>query len=312
MKTGKVFAGIDVGKTWLDIAVWGINNVTRYKNDGLGIEAMMGYIDTLSPELIAVEASGGFEREMVEALLLKGHKVAVVNPTRVRALAKAMGVLAKTDAIDAQIIATYAYKIQPEARVAQEDEELRLKALVTRREQLVNIRTSELNRLGTCHSSIRADIHEHLNWLDHQISILDEEITDLIKSLEKWDTKTKRLKSITGVGYVTAITITANMPELGQLNRQQIAALAGLAPFNRDSGKKRGKRRVFGGRQAVRRVLYMAALSASRHNPVIKNFYLRLISKGKPFKVAITACMRKMLTIMNAMEKTGTSWRYSA
>lgn len=312
MKTGKVFAGIDVGKTWLDIAVWGINNVTRYKNDGLGIEAMMGYIDTLSPELIAVEASGGFEREMVEALLLKGHKVAVVNPTRVRALAKAMGVLAKTDAIDAQIIATYAYKIQPEARVAQEDEELRLKALVTRREQLVNIRTSELNRLGTCHSSIRADIHEHLNWLDHQISILDEEITDLIKSLEKWDTKTKRLKSITGVGYVTAITITANMPELGQLNRQQIAALAGLAPFNRDSGKKRGKRRVFGGRQAVRRVLYMAALSASRHNPIIKDFYLRLISKGKPFKVAITACMRKMLTIMNAMEKTGTSWRYSA
>lgn len=312
MKTGKVFAGIDVGKTWLDIAVWGINNVTRYKNDGLGIEAMMGYIDTLSPELIAVEASGGFEREMVEALLLKGHKVAVVNPTRVRALAKAMGVLAKTDAIDAQIIATYAYKIQPEARVAQEDEELRLKALVTRREQLVNTRTSELNRLGTCHSSIRADIHEHLNWLDHQISILDEEITDLIKSLEKWDTKTKRLKSITGVGYVTAITITANMPELGQLNRQQIAALAGLAPFNRDSGKKRGKRRVFGGRQAVRRVLYMAALSASRHNPIIKDFYLRLISKGKPFKVAITACMRKMLTIMNAMEKTGTSWRYSA
>lgn len=312
MKTGKVFAGIDVGKTWLDIAVWGINNVTRYKNDGLGIEAMMGYIDTLSPELIAVEASGGFEREMVEALLLKGHKVAVVNPTRVRALAKAMGVLAKTDAIDAQIIATYAYKIQPEARVAQEDEELRLKALVTRREQLVNIRTSELNRLGTCHSSIRADIHEHLNWLDHQISILDEEITDLIKSLEKWDTKTKRLKSITGVGYVTAITITANMPELGQLNLQQIAALAGLAPFNRDSGKKRGKRRVFGGRQAVRRVLYMAALSASRHNPIIKDFYLRLISKGKPFKVAITACMRKMLTIMNAMEKTGTSWRYSA
>lgn len=312
MKTGKVFAGIDVGKTWLDIAVWGINNVTRYKNDGLGIEAMMGFIDTLSPELIAVEASGGFEREMVEALLLKGHKVAVVNPTRVRALAKAMGVLAKTDAIDAQIIATYAYKIQPEARVAQEDEELRLKALVTRREQLVNIRTSELNRLGTCHSSIRADIHEHLNWLDHQISILDEEITDLIKSLEKWDTKTKRLKSITGVGYVTAITITANMPELGQLNRQQIAALAGLAPFNRDSGKKRGKRRVFGGRQAVRRVLYMAALSASRHNPIIKDFYLRLISKGKPFKVAITACMRKMLTIMNAMEKTGTSWRYSA
>lgn len=312
MKTGKVFAGIDVGKTWLDIAVWGINNVTRYKNDGLGIEAMMGFIDTLSPELIAVEASGGFEREMVEALLLKGHKVAVVNPTRVRALAKAMGVLAKTDAIDAQIIATYAYKIQPEARVAQEDEELRLKALVTRREQLVNIRTSELNRLGTCHSSIRADIHEHLNWLDHQISILDEEITDLIKSLEKWDTKTKRLKSITGVGYVTAITITANMPELGQLNLQQIAALAGLAPFNRDSGKKRGKRRVFGGRQAVRRVLYMAALSASRHNPIIKDFYLRLISKGKPFKVAITACMRKMLTIMNAMEKTGTSWRYSA
>lgn len=312
MKNDKVYAGIDVGKTWLDIAVWGIDTVTRYQNDRLGIEAMVVFMDQLRPELIAVEASGGYESELVETLMMKGYKVAVVNPTRVRALAKAMGVLAKTDEIDAKIIATYAYKIQPEAKIAQEDQELHLKALVTRREQLVNIRTSELNRLGTCHCSIRADIHEHLNWLDRQIDILDEEITQLIKSLEKWDTETKRLQSIPGVGYVTAITIAANMPELGQLNRQQIAALAGLAPFNRDSGKKRGKRRVFGGRQAVRRVLYMAALSASRHNPVIKDFYSRLISKGKPFKVAITACMRKLLTIMNVMEKTETAWRYIA
>lgn len=312
MRNDKIYVGIDVGKTWLDMAVRGIDHVTRHRNDSSGIEALVGIIDTTKPELIVVEASGGYEKELVETLLLKGEKVAVVNPTRVRALAKAMGVLAKTDEIDAQIIATYAYTIKPEAKAAQDDEELHLKALVTRREQLVNMRTSELNRLGTCHSSTKADIHEHLNWLDHQINILDEEITLLVKGLEKWNQQTKRLQSIPGVGYVTSITIAANMPELGQLNRQQIASLAGLAPFNRDSGAKRGKRRIFGGRQAVRRVLYMAALSASRHNPVIKQFYLHLRSKGKPFKVAITACMRKMLTIMNAMEKTGTLWRCTA
>lgn len=312
MRNDKIYVGIDVGKTWLDMAVRGIDHVTRHRNDSSGIEALVGIIDTIKPELIVVEASGGYEKELVETLLLKGEKVAVVNPTRVRALAKAMGVLAKTDEIDAQIIATYAYTIKPEAKAAQDDEELHLKALVTRREQLVNMRTSELNRLGTCHSSTKADIHEHLNWLDHQINILDEEITLLVKGLEKWNQQTKRLQSIPGVGYVTSITIAANMPELGQLNRQQIASLAGLAPFNRDSGAKRGKRRIFGGRQAVRRVLYMAALSASRHNPVIKQFYLHLRAKGKPFKVAITACMRKMLTIMNAMEKTGTLWRCTA
>jgi transposase len=242
MRNDKIYVGIDVGKTWLDMAVRGIDHVTRHRNDSSGIEALVGIIDTIKPELIVVEASGGYEKELVETLLLKGEKVAVVNPTRVRALAKAMGVLAKTDEIDAQIIATYAYTIKPEAKAAQDDEELHLKALVTRREQLVNMRTSELNRLGTCHSSTKADIHEHLNWLDHQINILDEEITLLVKGLEKWNQQTKRLQSIPGVGYVTSITIAANMPELGQLNRQQIASLAGLAPFNRGQwGKNGGK-----------------------------------------------------------------------
>jgi transposase len=256
-----------------------------------------------------VEASGGYESAFVDALMLGDHRVAVVNPTRVRALANARGLLAKTDEIDASNIATYAEMIKPEPKTPREDLDIRIRALIVRREQLVDIRSAEGNRLGTCHESTKADIREHLDWLERQINILDDEIQQLVKSSETWTKQIELLKTIPGVGFVTAVTMTANMPELGELNRQKIAALAGLAPYNRDSGRKRGKRRIFGGRQSVRRVLYMAALSASKHNPVIKKFYERLIGKGKPFKVAITACMRKIITIMNVMVKNQTAWR---
>ena len=309
MDNKKGYVGIDVGKEWLDFAVAGINKITRFGNHDEGIRKIVEKIDLLEPKLVAVEASGGYESAFVNMLMVNKRKVAVVNPTRVRALAHARGLLAKTDEIDARNIATYAEMIKPEPKQPREDLDIRIRALVTRREQLVDVRSAEGNRLGTCHESVKADIREHLDWLERQIGILDDEIKQLAKSSEKWTSQIELLKSMPGVGFITAVTMTANMPELGELNRQKIAALAGLAPYNRDSGKKRGKRRIFGGRQSVRRVMYMAALSAIKHNPVIKKFYEKLIGKGKPFKVAITACMRKMLTIMNVMVKNQTLWR---
>ncbi len=311
MSHRNTYVGIDVGKENLDFAVAGIDKITRYDNRKLGIARLVSAMDDLQPSLIAVEASGGYELAFVEALMEKGHRVSVVNPTRVRALAKAKGLLAKTDEIDAQNIANYAEIIQPAPSSPREDLDQRIRALIIRREQLVNIRSGERNRLGTCHESIKADIKAHLEWLDCQIKLIETEIKQLVKGSEKWSSLTKLLESMPGVGFITSVTLMANMPELGTLNRQKIAALAGLAPYNRDSGKKRGKRRIFGGRQSVRRVLYMAALSAIKHNPAIKPFYERLIKKGKPFKVAMTACMRKMITIMNVMVKRQTFWSFT-
>ncbi|MCB2214185.1 IS110 family transposase [bacterium] len=312
MSHKKMYVGIDVGKENLDFAIAGIDKITRYDNRKPGIATLVSVMDDLQPSLIAVEASGGYELAFVEALMEKGHQVAVVNPTRVRALAKAKGLLAKTDEIDAQNIASYAEIIQPAPSSPRGDLDQRIRALVIRREQLVDIRSAERNRLGTCHESTQADIKAHVDWLEHQIALIETEIKELVKSSEKWSTQTKLLETMPGIGFISAVTLTANMPELGTLNRQKIAALAGLAPYNRDSGKKRGKRRIFGGRQSVRRVMYMAALSAVRHNPVIKVFYDRLIDNGKPFKVAITACMRKMITIINVMVKNQAVWQCPA
>jgi transposase len=308
MTNKNLFIGIDVGKDWLDFSIAGTNKIVRYGNHTDGISKLLEQIGLLEPKLIAVEASGGYESDFVNELLQTDHQIAVVNPTRVRALANARGLLAKTDQIDARNIATYAELIQPEPKQAREDLDIRIRALIIRREQLVDMRAAEGNRLGTCHETIKADIREHLDWLERQIGILDNEIKQLVKSSQKWTNQTELLETMPGVGFITAVTVTASMPELGELNRQKIAALAGLAPYNRDSGKKRGKRRIFGGRQSVRRVMYMAALSATKHNPIIKKFYERLIEKGKPFKVAITACMRKMITIMNVMVKHQSAW----
>lgn len=312
MNIKAVYVGIDVGKDWLDFARSDMGINVRFSNDTKGIKELIQNIEVIKPKLIAVEASGGYETEFVDTLMLRVHPVAVVNPTRVRALAKARGLLAKTDEIDASNIAVYAEMIQPPPNQPREELDLRIRALIIRREQLVVIRSAERNRLGTCHESIKMDIREHLDWLDNQIRIIDNEIEQMVKSSESWAQQTHLLQSIPGVGFITAVTLTANMPELGELNRQKIAALAGLAPYNRDSGRKQGKRRIFGGRQSVRRVLYMAALSAIKHNPTIKPFYERLIGKGKPFKVAITACMRKMISIMNVMVKNQTTWRSPA
>lgn len=305
------YVGIDVGKTWLDVAVWGEEDVWRVANDGEGTAQILAWARANTPRLIAIEATGGYEQLLVRTLLENSLPVAVVNPTRVRALARATGKLAKTDRIDAGLIAEYAGKIQPQALAAQEANEIRLRALVSRREQLVEMRTAEQNRQGTVHQSLQGSLRTHIEWLSQEIQQLEAEIEALLESLPEWQAKAECLDSIPGVGQITAVTVLVEMPELGQLNRQKIASLAGLAPFNRDSGQKRGRRRIFGGRKGVRRVLYMACLSAAKFNPVIRSLYQRLMEKGKLFKVVITACMRKMLTIMNAMIRDQAFWKVS-
>lgn len=305
----EVYIGIDVGKTWLDVSVWDQEDMRRVNNDEVGIGEILTWVAELEPQLIVVEATGGYEQRLVQAMLMQGVPVAVANPTRVRALAKATGKLAKTDVIDARLIAEYAFKIQPAVLAPKKAQEIRLKALVTRREQLIVMRTAEQNRLGTALNSLQSDIREHIEWITDRIQALDAEIEQLINLLPEWRAQVQRLDSIPGVGRITAVTVLAEMPELGQLDRQKIAALAGLAPFNQDSGKKRGKRRIFGGRKKVRRVLYMACLSAIKWNPVLRSLFHRLTLKGKLFKVAITACMRKLLTIMNAMTRDQLNWR---
>ncbi len=305
----EAYVGIDVGKAWLDVALWGSDAVWRVSNDDDGVAKITARIAAMEPQLIAVEATGGYEQLLVQTMLLNSLPVAVVNPTRVRALSKATGKLAKTDVIDARLIAEYAFKIQPETLGPKEAQEIRLKALVSRREQLVEMRTAEQNRLGTAHNSMQADIREHIEWMTARIEQIEAEIEQLIDSMPEWREQVERLDSIPGVGMITAVTALAEMPELGQLDRQKIASLAGLAPFNRDSGEQRGKRRIFGGRKGIRRVLYMACLSAKKCNPVIRSMFERLMKKGKVFKVAITACMRKMLTIMNAMIRDQVNWR---
>lgn len=303
------FVGVDVSKAHLAWTVWEHAATQETGNDAAGIAGFLAQVQTLPGVLVVVEATGGYEQVLVQTLLQAAVPVAVANPTRIRALAKATGKLAKTDKIDARLIAEYAAKIQPPALEPRTETELRLRAMVTRREQLVEMGTVEANRLGTAHPSQRPAIQEHLTWLREQSATLEAEIAHVSQTLAAWQANLTYLDRMPGVGAITAVTLLCELPELGQLNRQQIAALAGLAPFNRDSGQTRGKRRIFGGRKAVRRVLYMACLSAKKHNPVIRQFFERLTAQGKVFKVAITACMRKMLTMLNALIRDQVPWR---
>lgn len=305
----EVYVGIDVGKDWLDLAIWEHDETWQFSNDAAGVEQLLDHMVAWQPKLVVLEATAGYEQLAAQELLLSDFAVAIANPTRVRALAKAFGKLAKTDRIDAYVIAEFAAKAPLKPMEPRSELEIRLRALVSRREQLVAMRTAEINRRGTAHRSMKPVIQEHIDWMSERIEALESDIHKLFESLPEWQEKYALLDSIPGVGFITAITVLAELPELGQLNRQKIAALAGLAPFNRDSGKMRGKRRIFGGRQEVRRVLYMACMSAKKHNPVIRKFYNRLEKHGKIFKVALTACMRKMLTIMNAMMRDGKPWK---
>jgi transposase len=310
-KAEEIFVGIDVSKAWLDIAMHEQAAVWRHANDDEGIGKLVEQMGILQPERIVVEPTGGFESLLVAELQHAGLPIVVVNAKRVRDFAKATGRLAKTDKLDAKVLAHFAAALRPPLRTLQTEQEEQLTALMTRRRQILDMLTVEKNRLVTLRGAMRSDVEEHVAWLSAHLKSLDQEIRAFVESSPAWKEKDALLQSVPGVGPVTSATMLGMLPELGQLARQQIAALVGVAPVNKDSGKKRGRRRVYGGRADVRSVLYMAALSAKKFNPKIKAFYESLVKRGKEKKVALTACMRKLLVILNAMVRSGTSWRYS-
>ena len=302
------FIGIDVSKQWLDVATLPERETRRFSNDGAGQEQLGAWLIQLAPELIVMEATGGFETRVATALAAEGLALAVVNPRHVRDFARAFGILAKTDRIDASVLAAFAEKVHPPVRPLPDEDRRELIDLVDRRRQLVTMRAEEKTRLSHATASARQDIKEHIEWLDERLRRLDIDLTAKLRSSSLWKAKEEILISVPGVGRVTVFTLLARLPELGALNRRAIAALTGVAPFARDSGQHRGRRMIWGGRADVRSVLYMAAVTAARINPVIKSFYLRLKQAGKPAKVALTACMRKLLTILNTMLRTNQSW----
>lgn len=309
--TSELYVGIDVSKRWLEVWVHGGAESCKIGNDPDGFRSLIEQMKAIQPVLIVFEATGGYESRAVKALSEAGFAVAVVNPTRVRRFAEALGILAKTDKIDARMIAHFASVAQPTPNARQTPLEEQLAAWVERRRQLLVELVAEKNRLSTCPDCVREGIEEHIAWLEEHIESLEAEIQVCIAQNAEWQARAEIIDSVPGVGLVTASTMVAELPELGQLNRQKIAALVGVAPFNKDSGPKKGKRRIFGGRDGVRRTLYMAALSATRCNPVIRAFYESLLQRGKEKKVALTACMRKLLVIINAMVKKGAAWRFS-
>jgi len=310
MTSGTV-VGIDVCKRSLQVRVYGENKDEVFGNDADGIMRLAEKMKVLKPELIVFEATGGYERRAVRALNEANFAVTIVNPTRVRRFAEGLGILAKTDKIDAYVIAYFASVVRPSVNSRQTPLEEKLAALVERRRQLIVELTAEKNRLSTCPDCVRDSIEEHVDWMEERIERLETEIKVCIGSKPEWQQRAEIIDSVPGVGIVTATTMVAELPELGQLNRQEIASLVGLAPFNKDSGPKKGKRRIFGGRSGIRRTLYMAALSAIRYNPVIRKFYENLLKRGKEKKVALTASMRKLLVIINALVRKGEAWRYS-
>lgn len=309
-KQVETFVGIDVSKQWLEVAAHEHDYRFRCANKTSAFPALLAELIALRPTLIVLEATGGLERAVAKALDDAGLAVAVVNPRQVRDFARALGQLAKTDRLDARVLAAFAAAIKPIPRPIKTNDELELDALSGRRDQLVGILADEKNRLASAATdSVRDEIQQHLDWLTERIAELDQQLKKLLQSSARWRSKAQILQSTPGIGPVVSYSLLAQLPELGTLNRQQISKLVGVAPLNRDSGQQRGSRHIYGGRASVRKVLYMAALTASRSNPVIKAFYKRLCARQKPFKVAITACMRKLLTIINFMVRDGSSWR---
>lgn len=302
------YVGIDISKASLDVATWPGEKSWEEEHNEEGIAGLVKKVKELEPEMVVLEATGGLEMDVAIGLAQAGLAVAVVNPRQVRDFAKSLGKLAKTDRIDAKVLARFADAVRPEPRFMVDEQQQRLNALVARRRQVIDMRVAEKNRLTTVYEEMKARLEMHIEWLSQEIDALDLVIQQQIQSSPLWREKEQLLRTVPGVGPVASATLLAELPELGQLNRKQIAALGGLAPFNKDSGKMKGKRCIWGGRAAVRPVLYMAALSAIRFNPVLEEFYDRLTKQGKLFKVAITACMRKLLTILNAMVKANQAW----
>jgi transposase len=305
-----LYIGIDVSKMTLEVAMRPKEERWKVGNDETGIEELTSQLLALCPTLIVLEATGGWEIPVTSALACKRLPVAVVNPRQVRAFAQATGKLAKTDEIDACVLAHFAQAVRPVPRPVPNEQFQALLALLSRRRQVVEMLTAEKNRLGTARQAVRRRIRAHIVWLEQELKALDDDLSQSIRTSPLWREKDDLLRSVPGVGRVVSFTLVAELPELGKLNRKQIAALVGVAPLNRDSGTLRGRRTTWGGRAQVRSALYMATLVATRYNPVIAAFYQRLCKAGKRKKVALIACMRKLLIILNTIVKHRTPWRY--
>lgn len=314
MSDQELWVGIDVSQAQLDVAVVPTDQLWQVRNDAAGHTRLVERLRELAPERVVLEATGGYEAVLVAALACAELPVVVVNPRQVRDFARASGQLAKTDQLDARMLAVFGQALKPELRPLPDATTQHLSALLTRRRQLVEMLTAERNRLLTAAvqdapQPLRDQLGTHIDWLRQQVQQLDRDLDDQLRSSPIWREKENLLRGIKGVGPILSATLLAEVPELGLLDRRQIAKLIGVAPLNHDSGKHRGPRRIWGGRAAVRAVLYMAALSATRSNPVIRELYQRLLRGGKPPKVALVACMRKLLIICNAILRTHQPWR---
>ena len=305
----KQWVGIDVCQKYLDVYVRPLEKLFQVKNNQVGISSLVSTLRNIQPELIVLEATGGMEVDAVIKLTQAGLAVAVINPRQARDFAKATGQLAKTDAIDARALAHFADAIRPQVRPISDESSRQLEDLVQRRRQISDMITAEKNRRRGKTNSVKASIDEHIEWLEQQLKEIESQIKSAIAINKDWKQKMSLLISVPGIGEVVAMTLISSLPELGNISHKSISYLVGVAPLNKDSGKFRGKRRIWGGRVKVRCVLYMATLVAVRFNPVIKTFYERLLNKGKLKKVAITACMHKLLIILNAMMKNNQSWQ---
>jgi len=308
-KKRRNFIGIDVSKQLLEVGVHQSDYHYRCPNDPKHFPTLISELLSLRPARIVLEATGGLERSLLQALQTIGLPVVIINPRQVRDFAKALGLLAKTDRLDARVLAHFAASVQPPVSRIKMQQDTELDALMGRRNQLSEMLTAEKNRRGSAATkTTRDDIEEHIQWLDERLKELDEKLKQQLERSTVWQQKDKVLQSVKGIGFVTSMSLLADCPELGHLNRHQIAKLAGVAPLNRDSGQQRGTRHIWGGRAQVRSKLYMATLAAIRSNPVIKAFYQRLIDRNKLKKVAIVACMRKLLTIINVMVRENKLW----
>lgn len=311
MEQEKVYVGIDVAKASMDVAVHQSEQQWSFSNEDRGIIQAVSCLQGLAPALIVLEATGGIEMPLVAALAAAGLPVVVINPRQIRDFAKATGKLAKTDILDAKVMARFAATVKPTPRPLPDEQAHEFADVLARRRQVVEMITAEKNRLTSAHNKIvRRHIKDHIAWLERTLVDTDNTLRRSVRESSVWREKDDLLRSVPGVGPVLSTTLLADLPELGTLDRRQIAALVGVAPLNCDSGNFRGKRAIWGGRAKVRATLYMATLVATRHNAVIRAFYQRLCAAGKEKKVALTACMRKFLTILNAMLKHRTPWRY--
>ncbi len=306
------YVGIDVAKARLDIALRPAGPQWAAANNETGIADLVARMQAVQPALVVLEATGGRELAVAAALATAGLPVAVVNPRQVRDFARAIGQLAKTDALDAQVLARFAEVVRPQPRPLPDAQAQEFAALLARRRQLVGMLTAERQRLDTATMAVRAHIARHIAWLEHELADLDGLLRERVQASPLWRAQEDLLRSVPGIGPTTAFTLLAELPELGRLDRKAIAALVGVAPLSCESGTWRGKRIVWGGRARVRTALYMAALVASRHNPVIAAFYQRLCAAGKPKKLALVACMHKLLTILNAIVRHGTPWQVAS